>query len=59
MALPTTGGSADDRAAWDRSARSYASLTGGPDDSFRRRFEPFLARWLPPAGAPLCVRMAP
>jgi len=37
-----------DLAAWDRSARTYASTVGGPDDSFRRRFEPFLDRWLPP-----------
>lgn len=40
-------GSSADRAAWDRSAKTYASLVGGPDDSFRRRFEPFLERWLP------------
>lgn len=37
-----------DLAAWDRSAATYASAVGGPDDSFRRRFEPFLERWLPP-----------
>lgn len=43
--------SAEDLAAWDRSAHAYASLLGGPEDSFRRRFEPFLARWLP-ASAP-------
>ncbi|MBD7919406.1 methyltransferase domain-containing protein [Cellulomonas sp. Sa3CUA2] len=44
-------GSTSDIAAWDRSARTYAARVGGPDDSFRRRFEPFLDRWLPP-GAP-------
>lgn len=40
-----TGGA--DTAAWDRSASTYAATVGGADDSFRRRFEPFLDRWLP------------
>lgn len=43
-------GSSADLAAWDRSAGAYAAAIGGPDD-FRRRFEPFLDRWLP-GGAP-------
>lgn len=46
-----TGDPAADLAAWDRSARTYAAAMGGPGDSFRRRFEPFLDRWLP-AGTP-------
>jgi SAM-dependent methyltransferase len=44
-------GSADDLAAWDRSARVYAATVGGVGDSFRQRFEPFMARWLP-TGSP-------
>lgn len=46
--------STDDLTAWDRSAGTYAATVGGPDDSFRRRFEPFLARWVPP-GDPLVL----
>jgi SAM-dependent methyltransferase len=40
--------SSGDLAAWDQSASNYASLVGGADDSFWRRFEPFLTRWMPP-----------
>ncbi|GIG38386.1 class I SAM-dependent methyltransferase [Cellulomonas phragmiteti] len=40
-------GSTADLAAWDRSADGYVAVAGGPDDSFRRRFEPFLGRWVP------------
>ncbi len=43
--------SSDDLAAWDRSASRYASQVGGAADSFWRRFEPFLARWMP-VGSP-------
>ncbi|MBO0921451.1 class I SAM-dependent methyltransferase [Cellulomonas sp. zg-ZUI222] len=43
----STDGSVADLRAWDRSARAYAATVGGPDDSFWRRFEPFLDRWLP------------
>jgi len=43
-----SGDTAADLAAWDASALRYAATVGGADDSFRRRFEPFLARWLPP-----------
>jgi SAM-dependent methyltransferase len=39
--------SSDDLAAWDRSAQTYASTVGGADDSFWRRFAPFLSRWMP------------
>lgn len=50
-AAPTAGASVADLAAWDRVAGTYATTVGGPDDSFWRRFAPFLDRWLP-TGAP-------
>ncbi|MBO0842862.1 MAG: hypothetical protein J2O46_06730 [Nocardioides sp.] len=39
--------STSDLHAWDESAATYAATVGGPDDSFWRRFEPFLRRWTP------------
>jgi len=48
-------GSTADLVAWDRSAPVYAATVGGADDSFRRRFAPFLDRWLPgPFDVVLC-----
>lgn len=43
--------SEQDIQAWDDAAKRYASTVGGADDSFWRRFEPFLARWAPKRGS--------
>ncbi|MGV3561709.1 MAG: class I SAM-dependent methyltransferase [Nocardioides sp.] len=40
----------DDIEAWDNAASIYAAMIGGANDSFWRRFEPFLRHWLPDSG---------
>lgn len=44
-------GSGRDIRAWDGAAQTYVSIIGGANDSFWRRFEPFLARWGPERGS--------
>lgn len=39
--------SSDDLRSWDAAAAHYASMVGTADDSFWRRFEPFLSRYAP------------